>query len=205
MESTLYYHPLFQGAPPALIGPILQEPPLRDTQYAKGQPIAHQGQPCRNLLLLTEGSAYARMTSNDGRELTLETLSAPEVLASPFLFSTQGTYPVTIIADSACHIRPLGRERVERLLAASPTVRQNLLRIISDHTVFLNSRISEFAFQTLATRIVAYITRHGPLTNLQQAAYIMGVARPSLSRAVSQLVRRSILCRQANGYTLANK
>ena len=114
----------------------------------QGQPIAHQGQPCRNLLLLTEGSAYARMTSNDGRELTLETLSAPEVLASPFLFSTQGTYPVTIIADSACHIRPLGRERVERLLAASPTVRQNLLRIISDHTVFLNSRISEFASPT---------------------------------------------------------
>lgn len=69
--------------------------------------------------------------------------------------------------------------------------------------MFLSNRLNEFALQTLSSRIVSYIEKNGMLQNLQEAAFILGVARPSLSRTVSQLVSQNILKKEGNGYIIA--
>ena len=81
-------------------------------------------------------------------------------------------------------------------------VLDNYLRVISDHSMFLSRKINEFALQTLSDRILGYIKRHGALQNLQDTAFILGVARPSLSRAVSQLVSQGVLRKSDDGYVM---
>lgn len=203
MDCDIYSLPLFSGGNKELIDNILQENPARHRLYAKGDIIALQGYVCKQLYLLCSGSAYARMVSEEGREFTLDTLSAPEVLASSFIFSTDGIFPVTIIAASDCSIWLISREAMLRILKADQTVMQNYLRVISDHSMFLSNRLVEFALQTLSSRIVSYIENNGPISNLQETAFILGVARPSLSRAVSQLVAQGTLVKTAQGYTLS--
>ena len=202
MDCDIYSLPLFSGGDKELINNILQENPARHRLYAKGDIIALQGYVCKQLYLLCSGSAYARMVSEEGKEFTLDTLSAPEVLASAFLFSTEGIFPVTIIAASDCSIRLISREAMLRILKADQTVMQNYLRVISDHSMFLSNRLVEFALQTLSSRIVSYIENNGPISNLQETAFILGVARPSLSRAVSQLVSQGTLRKTTDGYVL---
>ena len=202
MDCDIYSLPLFSGGNKELIDNILQENPARHRLYAKGDIIALQGYVCKQLYLLCSGSAYARMVSEEGRELTLDTLSAPEVLASSFIFSTDGIFPVTIIAASDCSIWLISREAMLRILKADQTVMQNYLRVISDHSMFLSNRLVEFALQTLSSRIVSYIENNGPISNLQETAFILGVARPSLSRAVSQLVSQGTLRKTTDGYIL---
>lgn len=202
MDCDIYSLPLFYGGNKELIDNILQENPARHRLYAKGDIIALQGYVCKQLYLLCSGSAYARMVSEEGREFTLDTLSAPEVLASSFIFSTDGIFPVTIIAASDCSIWLISREAMLRILKADQTVMQNYLRVISDHSMFLSNRLVEFALQTLSSRIVSYIENNGPISNLQETAFILGVARPSLSRAVSQLVSQGTLRKTADGYVL---
>ena len=201
MDCDIYSLPLFSGGDKELIDNILQENPARHRLYAKGDIIALQGYVCKQLYLLCSGSAYARMVSEEGKEFTLDTLSAPEVLASAFLFSTEGIFPVTIIAASDCSIRLISREAMLRILKADQRVMQNYLRVISDHSMFLSNRLVEFALQTLSSRIVSYIESNGPITNLQETAFILGVAR--LSRAVSQLVAQGTLVKTGQGYTLS--
>lgn len=203
MDCDIYSLPLFSGGNKELIDNILQENPARHRLYAKGDIIALQGYVCKQLYLLCSGSAYARMVSEEGREFTLDTLSAPEVLASSFIFSTDGIFPVTIIAASDCSIWLISREAMLRILKADQTVMQNYLRVISDHSMFLSNRLVEFALQTLSSRIVSYIENNGPISNLQETAFILGVTRPSLSRAVSQLVSQGTLVKTAQGYTLS--
>lgn len=203
MDCDIYSLPLFSGGDKELIDNILQENPARHRLYAKGDIIALQGYVCKQLYLLCSGSAYARMVSEEGKEFTLDTLSAPEVLASAFLFSSEGIFPVTIIAASDCSIRLISREAMLRILKADQRVMQNYLRVISDHSMFLSNRLVEFALQTLSSRIVSYIESNGPITNLQETAFILGVARPSLSRAVSQLVAQGTLVKTDQGYTLS--
>lgn len=202
MDCDIYSLPLFSGGNKELIDNILQENPARHRLYAKGDIIALQGYVCKQLYLLCSGSAYARMVSEEGREFTLDTLSAPEVLASSFIFSTDGIFPVTIIAASDCSIWLISREAMLRILKADQTVMQNYLRVISDHSMFLSNRLVEFALQTLSSRIVSYIESNGPISNLQETAFILGVARPSLSRAVSQLVSQGTLRKTTDGYVL---
>lgn len=202
MDCDIYSLPLFSGGNKELIDNILQENPARHRLYAKGDIIALQGYVCKQLYLLCSGSAYARMVSEEGREFTLDTLSAPEVLASSFIFSTDGIFPVTIIAASDCSIWLISREAMLRILKADQTVMQNYLRVISDHSMFLSNRLVEFALQTLSSRIVSYIESNGPISNLQETAFILGVARPSLSRAVSQLVSQGTLRKTSDGYVL---
>ena len=203
MDCDIYSLPLFSGGNKELIDNILQENPARHRLYAKGDIIALQGYVCKQLYLLCSGSAYARMVSEEGREFTLDTLSAPEVLASSFIFSTDGIFPVTIIAASDCSIWLISREAMLRILKADQTVMQNYLRVISDHSMFLSNRLVEFALQTLSSRIVSYIENNGPISNLQETAFILGVARPSLSRAVSQLVSQGTLRKTTDGYILS--
>ena len=202
MDCDIYSLPLFSGGNKELIDNILQENPARHRLYAKGDIIALQGYVCKQLYLLCSGSAYARMVSEEGREFTLDTLSAPEVLASSFIFSTDGIFPVTIIAASDCSIWLISREAMLRILKADQTVMQNYLRVISVHRMFLSNRLVEFALQTLSSRIVSYIENNGPISNLQETAFILGVARPSLSRAVSQLVSQGTLRKTTDGYVL---
>ena len=202
MDCDIYSLPLFSGGNKELIDNILQENPARHRLYAKGDIIALQGYVCKQLYLLCSGSAYARMVSEEGREFTLDTLSAPEVLASSFIFSTDGIFPVTIIAASDCSIWLISREAMLRILKADQTVMQNYLRVISDHSMFLSNRLVEFALQTLSSRIVSYIENNGPTSHLQETAFILGVARPSLSRAVSQLVSQGTLRKTTDGYVL---
>lgn len=202
MDCDIYSLPLFSGGNKELIDNILQENPARHRLYAKGDIIALQGYVCKQLYLLCSGSAYARMVSEEGREFTLDTLSAPEVLASSFIFSTDGIFPVTIIAASDCSIWLISREAMLRILKADQTVMQNYLKVISDHSMFLSNRLVEFALQTLSSRIVSYIENNGPISNLQETAFILGVARPSLSRAVSQLVSQGTLRKTTDGYVL---
>ena len=124
----------------------------------------------------------------------------PEVLASSFVFSSDGTFPVTIIASSSCDVWILGKESLLRIIESDKTVLHNYLTIISDHSMFLSRRLNEFALQTLSSRIVSYIEHNGAIDNLQEAAFILGMARPSLSRAVAQLVSQGVLRKSDKGY-----
>ena len=200
MDCNIYDMPLFFGGDREVIGEALERYPGRHVTYDKGDIIAMQGYACRSIYLLCKGSVYARMVSDEGREFTLDTLTAPEVLASSFVFSSDGTFPVTIIASSSCDFWILGKESLLRIIESDKTVLHNYLTIISDHSMFLSRRLNEFALQTLSSRIVSYIEHNGAINNLQEAAFILGVARPSLSRAVAQLVSQGVLRKSDKGY-----
>lgn len=202
MDCSIDDIPLFRGGDPDVIESVMRESPGRWASYSKGDIIAMQGARCRSLYLLCSGSVYARMVSDEGKEFILDTLSAPEVLASSFVFSTQRIFPVTIIAGSDCDLWVFSRDCILKMIERDRTVLGNYLAVISDHSMFLSRRLSEFALQTLSSRIVSYIRENGPVDNLQQTAFILGVARPSLSRAVSQLVGQGVLEKSDDGYRL---
>lgn len=202
MNNEIYEMPLFRGGNKDTIERIMHDFPSRYVHYKKGDTIAMQGNACRSLYILCEGSVYAKMISEEGKEFTLDTLSAPDVLASAFVFSSEGIFPVTILANSDCDLWIVSKESLLRIIESEPLVLRNYLTVISDHSMFLSKRLNEFALRTLSSRIMSYIEQNGSIQNLQEAAFILGVARPSLSRAVLQLVGQGVLKKENRGYVL---
>lgn len=200
MNDDIYEMPLFKGGNKEIIEKIMHDSPSRHVHYTKGDIIAMQGNVCRSLYILYEGSVYAKMISEEGKEFTLDTLSAPDVLASSFIFSTEGIFPVTILANSSCSLWIVSKESLLRIIKEDFSVLRNYLTVISDHSMFLSKRLNEFALQTLSSRIMSYAEQNGTIQNLQEAAFILGVARPSLSRAIQQLVNQGLLKKGHKGY-----
>ncbi len=203
MSDDIYEMPLFKGGNRDTIEKIMRDFPSRYVHYKKGDTIAMQGNACRSLYILCEGSVYAKMISEEGKELTLDTLSAPDVLASAFIFSSEGVFPVTILANSDCSLWIVSKESLLKIIEEDSSVLRNYLTVISDHSMFLSKRLNEFALQTLSSRIISYIEKNGSIQNVQEAAFILGVARPSLSRAILQMLNRGVLKREDKGYILS--
>ena len=198
----LYDMPLFRGSEPEVVDPILKKSPGRYSSYGKGDFIAMQNSVCRSLYLLCEGSVYAQMTNDEGKVFVLDALDAPDVLASTFIFGTEGLLPVSIIAHTDCKLWIVDKMCVLELLEKDHAVLRNFLTVLSDHSLFLSGKLNDFALQTLSSRVIGYLSKNGSVQNLQETAFILGVARPSLSRAIAQLIEQGVVRKSGSGYVL---
>lgn len=206
METyDIFDFPLFKGCNRPLLQALLDSTDSRLTQYAPGHLLALQDSPCRSLLLLCSGSLTACMTNAEGKELKIETLKAPEVLAPAFVYGSENRFPVTLKAETACTVWSLSRERFLDIMEQDAAVLRNFLRLISDRSLFLSRKLNEFALQSLSTRVLSFLRCNGAIQNIQDVAFIMGVARPSLSRALALLVEQGQVRKEGSGYVLTDK
>ena len=64
--------------------------------YKSGEFIAMQGDIYRSLYILCNGTVRTQMVSAEGKQLTIETLYAPKLLAPAFIFASENRFPVNI-------------------------------------------------------------------------------------------------------------
>ena len=150
--------------------------------------IARQGNLCKGLYILASGVVRAGMINEEGKELTIEEIEAPCLLASAFIFATESRFPVNIEAIKPCKVFIISKERFLEFMHLNPLVMQNFLKDISDRSVVLSKKLNEFALQNLKTRLLNYLDTHPTIHNQQEVAQKLGVTRPSLARALSELI-----------------
>ena len=198
----IYDFSLFANAKRNDIDRFLQNTPSKIKLYEKGDIVTLQNSPCKSLMLLCEGSLSARMSNSEGKEIIIETLRAPEVLAPAFLYGSENKFPVTLQAEENVRIWLLSRDAFLKMMETNPTILNNFIQSISDRSIFLSRKLNEFALQNLNNRIISYLQNKGEITNIQEVAFIMGVARPSLSRSIQAMVEQKLLRKTENGYEL---
>ena len=195
--------PLFKDCDEKTVEMLISTSSNRMAVYERGDIVAVQGSKCRSLLLLCEGSVKTVMTNSEGKEIKIETMHAPEILASAFIYGSENLLPVTIEATSSCKLWIISKDGFLNMMQKDATLLQNFLKDISDRSLFLSRKLNEFALQNLNTRLIGHMKRNSTIHNLQELAFILGVARPSLSRAVAMLVEQGIVVKSENGYELS--
>lgn len=195
--------PLFKDCYEKTVEMLISTSSNRMAVYERGDIVAVQGSKCRSLLLLCEGSVKTVMTNSEGKEIKIETMHAPEILASAFIYGSENLLPVTIEATSSCKLWIISKDGFLNMMQKDATLLQNFLKDISDRSLFLSRKLNEFALQNLNTRLIGYMKKNSTIHNLQELAFILGVARPSLSRAVAMLVEQGIVIKSENGYELS--
>lgn len=195
-------HSLLEGLSDQLADRLLNHPANAWRTYDVGDWLVRQGTPCRSLTLLQEGAVAATMTNADGKEVTIERLEAPELLAPAFLFGSENRFPVNLRALTASRVCLISKERFMDLMHEEPAVMKWFITQISDRSVFLSRKLNEFALQNLRDRIVSYLQRYGKIDNQQKAASNLGVARPSLARMLAEMVKENIVIREGGAIIL---
>lgn len=179
--------PVFLGLIEEKLRTFIDATPHILRSYAVNEFIAMQDDPCRSVYLLYEGEVRTTMSGPDGKQVTIEDLEAPVLLAPAFVFATHNRFPVNVTALSPCEVLLVNKENFVELMRQEPVVMLNFLRIISDRSYKLSRKISSFALQGLKSRVAAYLYDKGSIHNQQEVSERLGVARPSLSRVLAEL------------------
>ena len=178
--------PVFRGLSERFLENFIGRTPNALREFGIGDFIALQGTVCQSLYLLYSGRVRTNMVNEEGKQVTIEEIEAPRLLAPAFIFATDNRFPVNITTLTNCEVLVLNRTDFVDLM-------QNFLRIISDRSIFLSRKLNAFALQDLKTRLLAYLREHENPRSRQEIADILGVARPSLARVLSELADEGYL------------
>ena len=190
---------LFAGCSDEALERLLSQP-CRRQEYPAGRRMLNPGDSCRALMVLVEGQAEARMTGEEGREVLVDHLKAPMLLAPAFLFATPNIVPVEVNAVTDCAVWHINREAFFEFMQHEPTVLRAFLEILSERGRFLSKKMRTFAVNSLRNRVVEYIETNGCITSVVAAAQELGVTRPSLSRVLSEMLDEGVVIKNGKGY-----
>ena len=110
------------------------------------------------------------------------------MLAPAFIFASENRFPVNIEVQESCEVLVLDKNYFLEFMHSQPVIMKNFIGMISDRSLFLSKKLNEFALQSLKSRLLNYLKINKRIDNQQEVAFILGVARPSLARALSELV-----------------
>ena len=178
----------------------LLESPCRRQDYPAGRRMLNPGDPCRALMVLVEGQAEARMMGEEGREVLVDRLKAPMLLAPAFLFAASNIVPVEVNAVTDCVVWHINREAFFEFMQHEPTVLRAFLEVLSNRGHFLSGKMRTFAVNGLRNRIIEYLESHDSITSVAIAAQQLGATRPSLSRVLSEMLDEGVITKDTKGY-----
>ena len=121
---------LFKEVSSEEIGYIIKSVHHQVKQFKPNEIIAHADDPYNSLYIIVKGSVVGEIVDFEGKVLRIEELSAPDTIATAFIFGDNNQLPVTVTALE------------ETRLLAIP--RQDLLRLFRTHEKVLHNYRNNF-------------------------------------------------------------
>ena len=180
--------------------------------YKKNNVIFSQGDACDALYILILGSVKTEMITENGNLLGIEIIKSPRPLAPAFLFSDNNRFPVNVTALEDAEVLRISKNEVIRLMTSKPFFMNQFLTHNANRTQFLTNRLQLLSIKTIKGKIAHFLleqsAEHGSNIiinrNQTELADFFGVARPSLSRSLSEMVQNGVISINKKEYTILN-
>jgi CRP-like cAMP-binding protein len=167
--------------------------------------LFEEGQPCRGLFIVAEGSVEVRQTSVRGREQVFHSEGPGATLGEGPLFD-RGGYIATAIATEPTRVVFLRRADLLDLCRRHPAVALSILETVARRMRRFAEIVSDLALRAVPERLARHLdalARSTPpgteldlgLTQAQLAARL-GTVRELVARAFSQLEESGIIARK---------
>lgn len=183
----------FKGLSEDDIANLLFSTPGALRRYKEGDYVAHQGELCDKIAIMTKGSVCSFMINDYGKELILANIESPSLLGYTYIFASDNKFNVNIVAKTPCEMIFVEKEKLLTLLHDHPIFMQSYMRNMSDISMKVFKRLFELNLNKLKQRLLSYIEQHDELPKQAELAKQLGVTRPSLSRAFAELKRDGLI------------
>ena len=202
LMSILLKAPIFSSCNKEILRCFLEGNRYRLRRKSADLPISHMGDECSDVMILIEGTVYTNMTNDADKEVVIETIKGPLILAPAFVYGEDTRLPVNIIAKTECVTLYIDKAAFLDLLNKDKNMMTAFIRILSDRCCRLSRRVHEDNLRSLKERVVEYLRINGSIDNIQWVSRIFGVARPSLSRVLSELADDGLIERTSGSIVL---
>lgn len=197
--------PYFASLPPADLLRLASRCAPR--ALGPGEFLFEEGQPCRGLFVIAEGSVEVRQTSLRGREQVFHTEGPGAALGEAPLFD-RGGYIASAVAIEPTRVLFLPRADLLDLCRRHPGVALSMLEAMARRVRRFAEIVSDLAFRPVPERLARYIDAAAvdrpvvpgaaidlKLTQAQLAARL-GTVRELVARAFSQLETSGVIERK---------
>ena len=201
---TLAKVPIFAGLTETELGFLAHRAVPR--QYAPGEVVFAEGQPCAGLYVVERGHIRIFKTSPGGREQVL-TIDGPGSSVAEVPVFDGGNYPASGAAVDSALLLFVSKQDFQALCLAHPQVTLKVLRIVGTRLRRLVEIIEELSFTTVRHRLASFLVRLArqegkrtpagieillPASHQELAAQI-GTVRELVSRNLSRFQAEGLL------------
>lgn len=171
-------------------------------KYGKGVLIAQAGDQCDSLMIIIKGAVKGEMIDFTGRSIKIEDIEAPRAIAPAFIFGNNNYFPVNVTTTSDSEIVHILRDSFITLMQRDNRILKRYLDMISNRSHFLSEKLYFHTFHSIKEKLACYIIENtkkknavafAPTITQTELAGLFGVARPSLSRTISEMVNEKII------------
>jgi CRP/FNR family transcriptional regulator len=163
-------------------------------EYAPGDVLFLEGQPCQGLWLIGEGAAKVVKTTPQGRQLVLAVQAAPSTVAEVPVFDG-GPYPASLIAVQPTVALLMLKQDFLKLCRADPALTLRFLKVFGRRLRHLVGLAERITFGTIRQRLALDLLERAKLAGSsvfqveetqEQLAARLGTVREVVSRNLSR-------------------
>ncbi|MDU2672910.1 MAG: Crp/Fnr family transcriptional regulator [Clostridium sp.] len=211
MKNKLNNNFLFKGVSDEKIEEIFSYIKYSEVSYNKGQILFQEGDACKNIGIIEEGSIQLERIYSSGKSIVLAKLSAGDVFGEALVISSTALYPATVIAKSNCKIIFINKKEIMKLCSSNESILENFVTLLSDKVIMLNKKVKSTSLKSVKHKVVDYILEKSNVANSnvimineskEDIAAYLGIPRPSLSRELIKLRDENIIDFDRNSITI---
>jgi len=139
------------------------------SQFAQGEVIFAEGDPCQGLYVIQSGEVRIFKTSAGGREQVL-TVEGPGGSIAELPVFDGGAYPASAVAASQAALLFISKKDFQDLCLQHPDVALKVLRVVGARLRGLVSIIEELSFTTVRHRLLALLLREAIRSSRSKSA-----------------------------------
>ncbi len=212
MTKTLVKSSLFRGLSEIEIEKLLSSINYKIKNFNKGDIIISSGDISRSAHIILEGFVGGESMDNSGKIVKIENIYAPDSFALAFMFAENPEYLIDVIAHSKVKILVISKEDFLKITAENFIVLNNTLQLISNKFVFLIKKIKFLTQNTIKQKLLKYLQnlsnkyKNDTITldrTQQELSEYLGVTRPALARAFSEMEEQEKIKKQGKKIILS--
>ena len=195
MFEILKDSPLFRGLEQNEVDTLINNTLHQIKQFSNKEVLAFSGEKVEKAMILLEGKLQGEMVDLAGNSLKIEEIEPPQMVAAAFLYGPQSVFPVNLSVLINGKMLVIYKKNFTKMLSDDQRVLNNYLNIVSGKVQFLSRKITFLSFKTIKEKIAYFLLQNlNKDTNIIQMnhsqkglAELLGVARPSLARIISEM------------------
>jgi CRP/FNR family transcriptional regulator len=174
--------------------------------FAAGEPVFCEGDECRELLIVRDGSVKLLKTAANGRQQLLSVERAGSSLSEISVFDGN-PYPASAEAITATTLLRVEAEHFRRLCLQHPAMALKVIKVLGHRLRRMSSLVEDLSFSTVRGRLLAYLTQLAreegrPIPegiefdlaeNNEQLAARLGTVRELVSRNLGRLHNQGLI------------
>lgn len=167
----------------------------------KDEVLFYESDLCEDVGIVIEGDLKIVSYLNDGKEIIYNTIAEDEIFGNNLIFSSRPYFKGNIISTIDSKIALIDRNKLLHLLKSNEAFLIEYLKIQSNFSKQLNSRIKLLSIDNAPERFYYYLQKNNNIIYVKTITELsenLHLQRETVSRLISRLIKENKIIREGN-------